>query len=332
MDLQNFPHSDGAKRMLSYVTKGWYDNSYIGKWVFEVLGLEIDSATQFYEELPYQMFIETATWGLKYHEQKYGLPVRKDLSYEERRALIIQKRDLKYPMVPQRMETLLFERFGVEVHVHDTNDPGGFVFEHPNIFSVQFVQDGIEHELDLQVARQLIEKLKLSHTMYILRYLHFVRVQQDINYSIGVEFSVGVEARSEKNIGYTGFFLDGTYLLDGKMLLNGYKEPGIAYGLYECATRYVLPCNIDIQLNSKEAYSYDVNIQSQPEIKTEAAMEVTFGRIEPSVPKAEMVASIVQEAEYTGNIGVCKNLWRLDGTYLLNGEELLNAEEYILKL
>ena len=42
MDLDNFPKSESAKRMLSYVTKGWYDRSYIGKWLYEVVGKELD--------------------------------------------------------------------------------------------------------------------------------------------------------------------------------------------------------------------------------------------------------------------------------------------------
>lgn len=72
IDLERFPWSDSANRMLTYVTKGWYDKSYVGKWIYEVMGRELDLATVHIEELPYQMFIDTATWGLKYHEIKYG--------------------------------------------------------------------------------------------------------------------------------------------------------------------------------------------------------------------------------------------------------------------
>lgn len=75
IDLERFPWSDSANRMLTYVTKGWYDKSYVGKWIYEVMGRELDLATVHIEELPYQMFIDTATWGLKYHEIKYlGYP------------------------------------------------------------------------------------------------------------------------------------------------------------------------------------------------------------------------------------------------------------------
>ena len=32
IDLERFPWSDSAKRMLTYVTKDWYEKSYVGKW------------------------------------------------------------------------------------------------------------------------------------------------------------------------------------------------------------------------------------------------------------------------------------------------------------
>ena len=43
-DLEQFPTSESAKRMLSYVTPGFYDNSYVGKWLYQVMGLEYDDA------------------------------------------------------------------------------------------------------------------------------------------------------------------------------------------------------------------------------------------------------------------------------------------------
>ena len=67
-ELENFPTSESAKRMLSYVSTGFYDKSYVGKWLFQVMGLEYDDARKLVEELALQMFPETATWGLKYHE------------------------------------------------------------------------------------------------------------------------------------------------------------------------------------------------------------------------------------------------------------------------
>ena len=36
VDLEHFPISESAKKMLSYVTKGWYDDSYV--WEMDIPG------------------------------------------------------------------------------------------------------------------------------------------------------------------------------------------------------------------------------------------------------------------------------------------------------
>lgn len=80
-NLENFPTSESAKKMLSYVTGSFYDESYVGKWIFQVMGVEYDRALEMAVALPEQFFVETATWGLRYHEVKWQLPVREDLPY-----------------------------------------------------------------------------------------------------------------------------------------------------------------------------------------------------------------------------------------------------------
>lgn len=164
-DLENFPTSESAKRMLSYVTDGFYDKSYVGKWLYQVMGLEYDAALKIVEELPYQFFPETATWGLMYHEIKWGLPVRNNLSYDERRKLIYQKRDNRAPMTPYRMEKTLKDITGFEVRIADVNDPGdyGFVASHPNVFKAYFIGEGT---LDSKKVHEMLDKLKQSHTIY----------------------------------------------------------------------------------------------------------------------------------------------------------------------
>lgn len=55
-DLENFPTSESAKRQLGYVTAGFYDRSYVGKWIFQVIGMEYDEARKILEEFPKQFF------------------------------------------------------------------------------------------------------------------------------------------------------------------------------------------------------------------------------------------------------------------------------------
>ena len=53
MNLEQFPTSETAKKMLSYITgNGFYDNSYVGKWIFQVMGEEMGDARAIIDELP----------------------------------------------------------------------------------------------------------------------------------------------------------------------------------------------------------------------------------------------------------------------------------------
>ena len=252
IDLERFPESDSAKRMLTYVTKNWYEKSYVGKWIYEVMGREIDLAAGHIEELPYQMFIDTATWGLKFHEIKYGLPIREDLSYEERRRLLREKRNTKAPMTPWRMEQVLKGVTGYEVVVHDINDPG-YRFSDPYIFSVQLEGEG---EIDIGEIRRRIDKLKQSHTIYILSLIlmsigRTEEFHQKVSYYMGLRWwerflttqdildetppylqpiQIQMAVEQEEDVSVTMVIpslaakLDGKFRLDGTVKLNNGRE------------------------------------------------------------------------------------------------------------
>ena len=169
MDLENFPTSESAKRMLESVDSGgFYDKSYVGKWIFQVMGLEMDEARQFIEELPYQAFPETATWGLRYHEQKYGLPVREGMPYEERRRNIYSKRDERSPMNPYRMEVILENITGRKAHVDDESGP-------VNTFTVK-LESG-DNVVDVAAAIKKLKKIKQSHVAFTLSFTSLARIE-----------------------------------------------------------------------------------------------------------------------------------------------------------
>lgn len=175
-DLSNFPTSPSGKRMISYVTAGFYDDSYVGKWIYQIMGLEYDEARAFIEGFADQLFPESATWGLMYHEIKWGLPVRDDLSIEARRLLIQQKRDTRSSMTPYIMGKLLSEPAGCEVQVSDVHDGGeeGYIPEHPNRFRILIKSEG--GEVDVGAVVKKAEQIKQSHTTFEYRVACHARV------------------------------------------------------------------------------------------------------------------------------------------------------------
>lgn len=160
MNLENFPTSQSGQNMLSYVTQGYYDKSYVAKWLYQVMGLEMDDVRKIIEELPYQAFPETATWGLKYHEIKYQLPVRENLSYEERRKYIYRKRDTRKPINPWRMEQLLQNQTGLQVVVNDDIEP-------PNTFEVIMTGDIPVNVTEAINELKSIKQSHVSFSMYV---------------------------------------------------------------------------------------------------------------------------------------------------------------------
>ena len=91
--------------MMQTVTgNGFYDHSYIGKWLFQVMGMEIEDAKKHIRELPEQAFPQSATWGIGYQEKKYGIPENTGKSLEERRNQILLQKTFHAPMNPAFLE------------------------------------------------------------------------------------------------------------------------------------------------------------------------------------------------------------------------------------
>lgn len=120
IDLENFPTSPAAKRMMKTVSP-IYDKAYVAKWIFQVMGLEMDEAWKFYDELRLQAFPETATWGIIYWEQRYHIAPDESLTIEERRQRVIVKRGKRSPMNPARIEQFAEDITGREAVVTEQN-------------------------------------------------------------------------------------------------------------------------------------------------------------------------------------------------------------------
>lgn len=136
MDLEKFPTSSTAQKMLEMVSHGFYDDSYIGKWIYQVMGAELDVMGARVEDLPYQAYVDTATWGLRYWEQLYGIETDESLTYAERRAEIHAIEAVGMPINPERIRTTI-ERFtGRPVEVEEINSEYRFkviIFQGENI-------------------------------------------------------------------------------------------------------------------------------------------------------------------------------------------------------
>lgn len=164
MDLEHFPTSPSAVKMIGYVSEEFYAKSYVAKWLYQVMGLEWDEVWAIINTLPDQVFPETATWGLMYHEMKYGLAVRDNLSDDERREFIYQRRDVKKPMNPFGMELIVKALTGLTARVTDSNDDPDIPV---NTFILEI--DTGNSGADLTAAIKKIKEAKQSHVTFKIR-------------------------------------------------------------------------------------------------------------------------------------------------------------------
>jgi len=241
-DIENFPTSESAKRMLGMVTKGYYDRSYVAKWLYQVMGLETDETRRIISELFAQIFPETATWALRYHEEKWGLPVydedsgetidedERERRYKERRRRIIEKRDCVAPMTPYRMEGYVQGLLdGYTARVADIHDPGeyGWTAPHPNVFRVYLIGDEDSGTADTKAVHRALRMIKQSHTTYTLEQRTVIIIDES-----GLEEVRLLNIRFEMTMPFWGCrVLGGDWRLDGSAALRSIRRYGLGLGI-----------------------------------------------------------------------------------------------------
>lgn len=158
MNLEAFPTSERAQHMMGRISP-IYDNSYVGKWIFQVMGEEMDETWLRFEELRAQAHPETATWALPYWEERYGLTPKPSDSQEARRAAIITKRSMRAPMNPARLELIVSQIAGKDVECIENVAPYTFRI---------VIQDAQGDEVDTVAIIEAIRRAKPSHQTFEL--------------------------------------------------------------------------------------------------------------------------------------------------------------------
>lgn len=167
IDLDKFPTSETAKQMLRRVSP-IYSNSYVAKWLYQVMGEEWDEARAIVESLREQAFTETVTWGIEYQEHKYSIPPDESLSLDERRARLIRKTQQKFPLNPGVMEQYLKNGWGITTDIDETVEEG-------------YLQVTFPEELPASAEDMLkdLRRIKPSHLVLMLKLIRELRMDDD---------------------------------------------------------------------------------------------------------------------------------------------------------
>ena len=97
-----------------------YDNSEFTLHLFQSLGFVLSKEVDFIEEdFIKQIFPQTATWGLKYWEESFGIIPDKGKSVEQRRDYLMGLKFNRQPMTPKRISTMVYSLTGFECEVKE---------------------------------------------------------------------------------------------------------------------------------------------------------------------------------------------------------------------
>lgn len=153
----NIPTTETGKRMIASVSP-IYDKAYTARWLFEIMGIELEEARTYIEELRYQASPETSTWGLFYWEQRYHIPTDETLPLETRRQKVMSKRWKYAPMNPARLEQYITQASGRTAEVKEHNDEYRIeiIINGAGLFEYQKIIDLIRRAKPSHIATEIV--------------------------------------------------------------------------------------------------------------------------------------------------------------------------------
>lgn len=169
--------SETAQKMIDFVSP-IYGDSYVGLWLFQVIGAALDDACDIVERLRYEMNASTADILLAHWEQQYGLQENSGLTTEQRRARIVAKKRSRGSCNPARLaEAVSVALGGVKVDIQERVDQNTFLV---NIR---------EYVPSLVPAVAVIERMKPAHLVYQIRVAEQYVAETDIKIAVAMTYA-----------------------------------------------------------------------------------------------------------------------------------------------
>lgn len=174
INLEEFPTNPVAKEMMAMISP-IYDKSYVGKWIFQVMGLGLGQAKERILSLYQEAFPGTAYLTISLWEQQYGLTPTPDMSLEARRMAILERIQSQHPINPSWLANEIYEACMGETTILENTGP--------NKFTV-LISEG-DRGVRFNDLIELIDKHKPAHLSYDFVY--------KINRNHGISFGCTVK-------------------------------------------------------------------------------------------------------------------------------------------
>lgn len=149
-----------------------YGEAYVGLWLIEVIGRELDNIKNWSETYALQVIPNTATWSIPYWEKAYGIVPDASWSMEQRRNNLVSTVKYRAPMNKATLEKNLSNILNLPVEVDEYAGKNKFA-----VYVKGFTPD-------TKRAIDFIEKAKPAHMIYDFNTADYMDAEIESYYAI----------------------------------------------------------------------------------------------------------------------------------------------------
>lgn len=352
LDIIHSPEAETFRRM---VTKGFYDRSYLGLWMYEVIGREWDEMKAWAEGIKSEIHPQTCTWSIGIWEWVYGFENDESLSLEYRRQRILAKVLGTRPINPEVIRRGVAKITDCDVDIKDFAGPYRFALtihmpEDRDVFLYESVREYVRTVKPAHLAafiiwafQAVIDNTQLEKFLFPQMRLHWympfwgcyvfdgtwnldgtVKLCQQRRYDLrlGLKYYEGIFY--ELAAVYTKLF-DGTWNLDGSVLLDAkYRSFGMRiYGKIKNENKAGSFAAMEVTGFAIDFWNL-IYFDGKWRLDGKEYLDASRCRMKTKIKTYITVSSQTEEFR-DEPVEIRRNLWLLDGSLNMDGSRILNA-------
>ena len=151
--------NETAQEIIDWVSQ-LYGESYVGLWVYQVLGIILGEIRAMGEQLRQEVRPSTAELTLDQWELLYGLTNGSELTTAQRQDRLLERKLRRVPMNPDRLERLVQAMTGCKAEVTENVAP--------YVFAVRVFYDNAAPGFDIRPVIGRIREVRPAHLSFLL--------------------------------------------------------------------------------------------------------------------------------------------------------------------
>lgn len=303
--IEKIIKSPSARKALSCISP-IYGESFVGLWLLEVIGRQLDDLEKWGEEYGDQVVPYTAAWSLPYWEEQFGLPSNDALTIEQRRNAVLARIQTRAPINPEKLGKIASLAAGVEVKI----------LEQPGEYQFRVEMTDPSGAYNKQALCEEIDLRKPAHLIYAIVIRMIGVVWNAYRFSLE-RLKISAKIR---------FYYPDVVRFDGERIFNGSfhmdsRETGTYFNLERAAFESGIR-------NTFSAWIGDIiNASVRTEISSSFGTRIGFTAKNQSrlLPERTRISVSVRNENRVPVTLTRDSWWTFDGTYSLNGEKRMNA-------